>query len=116
MKQVEETLQPIANDTLRGDSGYVHAINHILGLLRRRGLSDPQGMVQLARSRHPLSARLDTDVQRRSSRQCQYNLNKSFFFTAAMYHPHDLTRSLISVYHHRWRCCLASLGHLFRPE
>jgi hypothetical protein len=71
MKQVEESLQPIADDALRDDGDYVHVIDHILGHIRRRHLSGHQGMVQRARSCHTLSAELATDVQCRSSRQCQ---------------------------------------------
>jgi hypothetical protein len=71
MKQVEETLQPIAHDTLYDDGDYVRVIDHVLGHIRRRHLSGHQGMVQRARSCHSLSAKLATDVQCRSSRQCQ---------------------------------------------
>ena len=45
MKQVEETLQPIADDSLRGDGDYVRVIDHILGHFRRLRLSGNQGMV-----------------------------------------------------------------------
>jgi hypothetical protein len=74
MKQVEGTLQPIADDTLRGDGDYVRVIDHILGHIRRQHLSGHQGMVQRPRSCHSHSAKLATDVQCRSSRQCQYKL------------------------------------------
>jgi hypothetical protein len=71
IKQVEETPQPIAHDTLCNDGDYVRVIDHILGHIRRRHLSGHQGMVQRARSCHSHSAKLAADVQCRSSRQCQ---------------------------------------------
>ena len=74
IKQVEGTLQPITDDTIRDDGDYVRVIDHILGHFRRRHLSGHQGMVQRARSCHSLSAKLATDVQCRSSRQRQYKL------------------------------------------
>jgi hypothetical protein len=44
MKQVEETLQPIADGAPCDDGDYVRVIDHILGRFRRRHLSAPQAM------------------------------------------------------------------------
>jgi hypothetical protein len=74
MKQVEGTLQPIADDPLCDDADYVRVIDHILGHFRRLRLSGNQGMVQRARSCHSLSAILARAVHCRSFRQCQYKL------------------------------------------
>jgi hypothetical protein len=86
IKQVEGIQEPIAEDALRDDGGHVRAIDRILGGFRRHDLPGHEGMVQQARSCHSLSARLATDVQCDSSRQCQYKL-----FTAL--NPMTLTRS-----------------------
>jgi hypothetical protein len=112
MTQVEGIQEPIADDALRHDGNHVLAIDRILGGFRRHHLPDHEGMVQRARSCHPLSAQLATDVQCHSSRQRQYKL-----FSTVM-HLHDFDTllpnfRLILASHHRWRCCLASLGHLF---
>ena len=80
MKQVEGIQEPIADDALRDDGGHVRAVDRILGDLRRHHLPAHEGMVQRARSCHSLSARLATDVQCGSSRQCQY---KAFHCTAS---------------------------------
>lgn len=74
MKQVEGVQQPIADVSLCDDDGHVHVIDHILDHDRRRHLPAHEGMVQPARSGNSLSAKLATDVQCGSSRQCQYIL------------------------------------------
>lgn len=73
MKQVEGTLQPIADDALRDDGDHVRVIDDILGHIHHRHLSIHQGMVQWPRSYHSLPTELATDVQCRSFHQCLYN-------------------------------------------